>query len=1477
MTYDNNSNKITFLSTTGSAVIAGGYKFDISTLLDSTTKLGSTLSDADEIVVVRKFDHSTISPSTTITADEAWSVWTLPNSNGSGSSMYTLNGSTITFSQTASDYTWTAAQSGRAADVTLPVLASDDTIYVVRKTYSLARFINWATGSRITKDNLNMQADQMMYINQELLDMYFNMHKFNPAIGQASGICPLNSSGTVPAANIDGDSINLQTELGVQGAGTSTDKVRLNLDTTTSTNSGLATGANGVRVDVVDSVTSTDTDRPLSAYQGKLLNDSVVSISRGITWKGAFDLTNASTYAQAYPSGSPAAGDTVTHSGSGGGAHASWEPDGEALTVVQWSMYRWSGTAWQQVEEDTYLHQDGSVALGADWDAGSTRTISAKTVANTATQKELVTAEWVRTHTGASSDNLTLDKLTDVYITDTSPAAEDVLVRNAANNAWEPMQLENSFGAGEKIITTGSSVAALGDVGAAASGGGDTGKALVWDGDSWEPTAISSAYYENVIGGTGNGAANEQSAVSTALNHATWGFLVDDGEAASTIRSLSGRGRNYLCTDEVWIRDAAHRTLKDVKLSYTLGTTNHTRGFNTSAGNNEGFINTASQANLAARTYETQLVANAKTGDHFVTVANGEGAKLRVGQRVDLVYGSSEDKGSWVATIKSNRGSRETDATNQTIYQGEAGFIITNIETTNDDVEYVWLDKPVRHYHKGDPSTAYTNLRVYGTDGSSASTEPHINECRDLVFENVTFRDNLGQIFSPSKSGYGGSEYDGTTTAFDFTSGATYAEFVIPASHGLVAGGGFRIADLDVKDKLAVSSSTNKKSSANGIFTVLSMQSGGGGTDKVRFTLGNSATGLATGSSTAESMSYVILSHHTGCNMQLVNKLVFRNCTFENWNQHALRIVGCNDVLIEDCTFRNCRGAMEDGDGHPEAAIMFDNHQEKSGSANVVIRGCKFHNCGVGIGSTSNLAGAGPYSPVVNNLSIEKCYFHCEAGIHFPSAVDGKVSVKDCTFIGNVNPERVHIGLLGDAINFEGGVSDLTVSGCSITGFNELYSTAVSWDSTAFWGEGNGVDRLDPPGSTTDTFATMPWDPYRDIQGYSANGTNNTGDSGRHWTAPSFKRGIEARVFINFHEYLQSGWSIQTSGDLAFYAEGSTSPANNLGCRVNIYDNTISVWGRNAIRLASSWNLGRDNRHHWFTNWSIHDNYLVASKWTIELQHDCFGTNSDSPEWRSIVSDFNISNNRVSVDRIAKSFPNNPTNSVEASDPDNNIYTEWTGLNKYGTKETGAYSSSTEYQYSAALTACAPIHLNTGWVAADGGSASDGYESWCRFKYGIIQGNLLRAANTKGAISGCGIGVDCDRKNSLSLPTGNNIVTGMLVDTVTVHNNHIMNTVAAAGSVNADKVFEGEDINTNPWNNGWTGGLMTMGLGGLNNIFVGTFPHWHPHNSNAEDDRGFGISNPEHYVTGKLSQWFGKNMDDVDLGDGDWWSKDEPG
>ena len=263
MAYDNNTDKVTFIKKTGSEISSNNYVVDISSLIDSTTKISSVLSDQDEFVVVRKFDDSSISPA--ITADETWTAWTLPNTSSSGSTMYSLSGTDVTFSQTAADYTWTTAQSGRSADVVLPSIASGDTIYILRKTFNLQKLVNWTTGSKITSSNLNLASDQMLFLHQEMMTMWQKFHSLNPSVGQPDGVCPLDSSGTISSAYIGATTLNNTTGDGLTGAGTAASPLAVDLVT----NGGLEIASEKLQVEVINALDNTSTTKPLSANQGK--------------------------------------------------------------------------------------------------------------------------------------------------------------------------------------------------------------------------------------------------------------------------------------------------------------------------------------------------------------------------------------------------------------------------------------------------------------------------------------------------------------------------------------------------------------------------------------------------------------------------------------------------------------------------------------------------------------------------------------------------------------------------------------------------------------------------------------------------------------------------------------------------------------------------------------------------------------------------------------------------------------------------------------------------------------------------------------------------------------------------------------------------------------------------------------------------------------------------------------------------------
>ncbi len=231
MAYDNNSDSTTLIYQAAGV----GATIDYSSL-----SLNPSIADTDQLVVIRKFTPSSEFKSTAAPngfggvypdGQEWWDIWTLQSSSSSGSPMYTVNTSTkmITLSTTATDYYWTRTNAdGTTSQVYLPVFdASTDEVIVMRKTYALDNFVNWMAGTRITSKNLNLNADQLLHLLQELVSNFRREDLVNPFVGAASGICPLDSSGFIPAANVGASSmaealaaITFTTGDGLSGGGT---------------------------------------------------------------------------------------------------------------------------------------------------------------------------------------------------------------------------------------------------------------------------------------------------------------------------------------------------------------------------------------------------------------------------------------------------------------------------------------------------------------------------------------------------------------------------------------------------------------------------------------------------------------------------------------------------------------------------------------------------------------------------------------------------------------------------------------------------------------------------------------------------------------------------------------------------------------------------------------------------------------------------------------------------------------------------------------------------------------------------------------------------------------------------------------------------------------------------------------------------------------------------------------------------------
>jgi len=314
MTYVNTNDSYgSFVKYSGSA---STYTYSYNTL-----SLNSSVSDQDQLIVIRKFTPSSTFEAaaapdglggTKIAASEQWEAWTLPNTSTSGSSMYTIDSvnKTITMSSTASDYAWDRD----GTTVNLPAFdPSTDTIIIARKTYGVAPFVTWSSGSKLTSSQLNHQTTQLIYLTQELLDKVYYASDLDPYYGTPSGYATLDTSGIMAQGETNtitaGDglsgggtvgsnptlAVDLATDSGLEfdsnqlqvKTNTTVQRGASGLDVVTKTNGGLLSDSDGVYVDLEDSVTSESATKALTANQGKILKALIDAQGTGIAYLGS--------------------------------------------------------------------------------------------------------------------------------------------------------------------------------------------------------------------------------------------------------------------------------------------------------------------------------------------------------------------------------------------------------------------------------------------------------------------------------------------------------------------------------------------------------------------------------------------------------------------------------------------------------------------------------------------------------------------------------------------------------------------------------------------------------------------------------------------------------------------------------------------------------------------------------------------------------------------------------------------------------------------------------------------------------------------------------------------------------------------------------------------------------------------------------------------------------------------------------------
>lgn len=180
-------------------------------------------SHQDQLLVYRLLDFSTVTAlndyqytSDLVTSKpsvaELRTIYALPNASASGSTMYTVDESTheIVFSTTATDYSWKGGgvhhsrlnDTGEAYDIQLPVAAAGETVRILRKTAISPLFNTFAASDSIKSAKIEGCARQVSNVLEEML-----LEKKNPVLnlerGEPLGICPLDSTATIPTENLN--------------------------------------------------------------------------------------------------------------------------------------------------------------------------------------------------------------------------------------------------------------------------------------------------------------------------------------------------------------------------------------------------------------------------------------------------------------------------------------------------------------------------------------------------------------------------------------------------------------------------------------------------------------------------------------------------------------------------------------------------------------------------------------------------------------------------------------------------------------------------------------------------------------------------------------------------------------------------------------------------------------------------------------------------------------------------------------------------------------------------------------------------------------------------------------------------------------------------------------------------------------------------------------------------------------------------
>lgn len=195
----------------------------------------------DQILVRRLLDFSSVyalndnTPSADLedsppTVRETRTIYTLPSSSASGSSMYTVDESTheVVFSTATADYKWLGGgvhhsrinNNGVAYDIQLPVAAAGETVQVIRKAVINIAYTAFSADAQVKSTDLHYFYKQIADTLEEAL-AEIRHPELNIQLGTPIGLCSLDTSSKVSTDNLSSAMTGLKSTGTITFTGTS--------------------------------------------------------------------------------------------------------------------------------------------------------------------------------------------------------------------------------------------------------------------------------------------------------------------------------------------------------------------------------------------------------------------------------------------------------------------------------------------------------------------------------------------------------------------------------------------------------------------------------------------------------------------------------------------------------------------------------------------------------------------------------------------------------------------------------------------------------------------------------------------------------------------------------------------------------------------------------------------------------------------------------------------------------------------------------------------------------------------------------------------------------------------------------------------------------------------------------------------------------------------------------------------------------